>query len=233
MEEITVRYDQILRRIDEAKQVAPHNREVTLLAVSKRQPLSRVQALQDAIAPEQLSLGENYVQEYREKKSSLGPHIAHLIGPLQSNKAREAVSLFDVIESVHSEKIAQVLEKEAARAKREVSVFLQVNISQDQHKSGLTEEEFLELVRGWPQQHQWLHLRGVMTITAEYSSPEMVRSDYRKLYCLAERAYKAFPESFRGGLPEISMGMSDDFDIAVQEGATVVRVGSALFGPRE
>ena len=233
MEEVRDRYEQILRRIEKAKQVAPHVREVILLAVSKRQPISRVQALQDAIAPEQLSLGENYVQEYREKQSSLRPHIAHLIGPLQSNKAREAVSLFDVIESVHSEKIAQVLEKEAARAKREVSVFLQVNISQDSHKSGLTESEFLELVRSWPHQHQWLDLRGVMTITADYSSPDLVRGDYRKLYCLAEHAYKAFPESFKGVPPEISMGMSDDFDIAVQEGATVVRVGSALFGPRE
>jgi len=232
MEEIKTRYEEILHRIQVAKKVAPHSRKVTLLAVSKKQPLERILFLQESCLEDSISLGENYVKEYREKRDRLRPHIAHLIGALQSNKAREAVALFDCIESVHSEKLAGVLEKEAARIERQIPVFLQINISQDSQKSGLSETEFLKLVKNWPVQHRWLLLRGVMTITMDYGEPQRVREDYRRLYNLAESAFAQFPESFGGIPPEISMGMSGDFDIAVEEGATVIRVGSALFGPR-
>ena len=135
-------YREILAVISDAKTRAPHERPVQLVCVSKRQPLKRIVALQEAVGRDDvLVLGENYVQEYRDKRGDLLPHRAHLIGPLQSNKAKEAVSLFDCIESVHSEKLAQNLEKEARRIEKTLPIFLQVNISDDEKKSGFSPEE--------------------------------------------------------------------------------------------
>lgn len=120
-----------------AKQKAPHQRTVKLVAVSKKQPVSRIRELQEGLQESgdgEVVLGENYVQEYGEKKNHLLPHQSHLIGALQTNKARDAVRLFDWIESVHSEKLAAALEKEALRQGKSLPILLQVNISADPQK---------------------------------------------------------------------------------------------------
>jgi pyridoxal phosphate enzyme (YggS family) len=226
--EIAGRLNEILARIAEAcARQPPQGQPVRLVAVSKRQPIERVRALYSALPlipnSPPLILGENYVQEWAEKREELPPPSeVHLIGPLQSNKAREAVRLFDVIESVHSSKLVTLISKEAQRANKVQRIFLQVNISGDSAKSGFSPDEIpkaLEQVRALPA----LSLEGLMTITREYATPEEARGDFRAMRSLRDRLNPALG---------LSMGMSSDFDIAIQEGATHVRVGSALFGSR-
>ena len=232
MEKILESFREIQQRIAEAKSKAPHGRDVRLVAVSKRQPLERIKALQEALGDEQLTLGENYVQEYRDKRESLLPHRVHLIGALQSNKAKDAVALFDCIESVHSEKVARALEKEAQKREKMLPVLLQINISDDPQKSGLSVGEFQTLAESWNEHFANLKLRGGMAITAYRENPEDSRDDFRRLYQVVNEVFEASSESFEGVPPEVSMGMSADYHIAIEEGATLVRVGSALFGER-
>ncbi|MCI5065542.1 YggS family pyridoxal phosphate-dependent enzyme [bacterium] len=239
---VKARYDEICLRISAAQARSRHERSVRLVAVSKRQPIERVRALQEALvdrrkgSSELLLLGENYVQEYAEKRDLLLPHFAHLIGPLQSNKAKAAVSLFSCIESVHRKKTAEVLQREAEKQGVRPAVLLQVNISADPEKAGFLPEEFLELLPGWAEQFPALQLHGGMTITAHHEASEAVREDYRRMNALVLEGFERYRESFVGDLvddlPVVSMGMSGDFEIAIEEGASLVRIGSALFGAR-
>jgi pyridoxal phosphate enzyme (YggS family) len=233
MESVVERYRDIQRRIAAARARSACKEPVRLVCVSKRISASTIRELQDALSgDEQLFLGESYVQEYREKRDALLPHSSTMIGALQRNKARDAVSLFDLIESVHSAKLALALEKEAKKQRKRVPVSLQVNISEDSLKAGFSSEEFRSVVSHWNDHFEWLQLCGVMTITAYYEEPEMARGDFRALTALAKEVFQAFPESFSVQAPDISMGMSSDFEVAIEEGATSVRVGSALFGAR-
>ena len=200
--------------------------EVTLVAVSKTVPAERLRA---AVAAGLTILAENRVQEGEAKAPLVDGATWHLVGPLQSNKARRALETFTVIQSVDSTDLARRLDRLAAEVRpgAPVPVLLQVNIDDDAAKAGFEPaalekalDEILELPR--------LDVRGLMTIGRLTDKPEDARRTFKALRELAERLRRGRP---RLGT-ELSMGMSADFDVAIEEGATIVRVGRALFGER-
>jgi PLP dependent protein len=198
---------------------------VRLVAVSKTVELSRLQA---AINAGQDLFGENYLQEARDKIAVLGTKVSwHLVGSLQSNKARGAVELFDLIHAVDRLRLAHALDAAAARQGKVQDVLIQVNQGGETTKSGVEPEaapELLQEVARLP------HLRvlGLMTMPPWFPDPETARPYFRALRELRDRLRNL------SGLPltELSMGMSGDFAVAVEEGATLVRVGTAIFGSR-
>ena len=203
--------------------------EVTLVAVSKTVEAGR---LHDAVAAGQTLFGENRVQEGAVKASEVPGARWHLIGPLQSNKARRALEVYDVIQSVESVGLAERLDR-LAREVRGVGradrypVLLQVNVDEDPAKAGFQPEalpEALDRLAGMDA----LDVRGLMTIGRLVEGAEAARPTFVALRALAERL-----RTDRTTLgPELSMGMTEDFEVAVEEGATIVRVGRALFGDR-
>lgn len=199
---------------------------VRLVAVSKTVPPERVRA---ALAAGLTDFGENRVQEAAGKAPLVPGARWHLVGPLQSNKARRAVELFDVIQSVDSVELAGRLGRVAAelRPGRPLPVLLQVNVDVDPHKAGFTPDGLaaaLPALLALPA----LRVVGLMTIGRLVGDPEEARPTFRRLRELSARLRAAQP----GLGPELSMGMSDDYPVAVEEGATIVRVGRALFGAR-
>ncbi|MFP6772022.1 MAG: YggS family pyridoxal phosphate-dependent enzyme [Alphaproteobacteria bacterium] len=193
--------------------------EADLVAVSKTQPAP---AIQQAIQAGQRVFGENRVQEamgkWPELKAAQGDVRLHLIGPLQTNKVRDAVALFDVIETVDRPKLARALAREMAKQDRGVDVFIQVNTGEEAQKAGVWPEDtdaFVALVRD----ELGLNLRGLMCI------PPMEEECSLHFALLRQIAR-------RNGLSELSMGMSADYETAIQFGATLVRVGTAIFGAR-
>ncbi len=168
--------------------------------------------------------GENYVQEFAEKRAALsdlqGAHF-HLIGHLQSNKARVACELFEVIQTLDSVKLAHNLEKAAQTSGTQLEVFLEIKLSGEINKAGAAPEEVPELI-GAVRQCSHLKLSGLMTMPPWSENAESSRPFFRKLSELAAQY----------GLPQLSMGMSNDFEVAIEEGATVIRIGTALFGAR-
>jgi len=200
---------------------------VTLVAVSKTVPASRIE---EAIAAGVQVLGENRVQEARGKIETIGRKVPwHLIGHLQTNKAGLAVSLFEMVHSVDTLRVAQALEREADRQGKRLPVLVQVNISGEASKSGVAPEEapaLLQSVAGMGH----LQIEGLMTIPPYAEDPEAGRPLFRRLRELRDRVNA---EGLAGeGLRHLSMGMSHDFEVAVEEGATMVRVGTLLFGER-
>jgi len=203
--------------------------EITLVAVSKTHP---AEVIREAIAAGVTDLGENRVQEAEGKIPEVGRHAArwHLIGHLQSNKARRAVELFDVIHSLDSVALAQRLDRMCVELNRqELPVMIQVDLGREAAKSGADEAEVLQLVEAL-KHCQRLRLSGLMTLPPYFDDPEQVRPFFRKLRELRDElsSRRAFGD-LRG---ELSMGMTHDYEIAIEEGATIVRVGTAIFGAR-
>jgi len=198
---------------------------VRLMAVSKNQPPSRVA---EAAAAGLRLFGENRVQEAKVK-IPLGPgHLEwHFIGHLQSNKARDAVSLFRVVQGVDSLALAMELHKQAVKQARTLPVLLEVNVAGESSKFGWNPDrllaEFLEL-----NALSRLEVHGLMTIAPYAVDPERVRPVFRRLRELRDRC----SDLLGAPLPVLSMGMSGDLEVAIEEGATLVRVGTALFGER-
>lgn len=193
--------------------------EVTLVAVSKGVPVERVRA---ALASGITELGENRVQEAGPKIDALGRGARwHLVGHLQGNKAARAAALFDVIHSVDSARLLEALD---ARAVRPLDVLLQVNVAREPQKSGVAPEALPELVRGAAALHL-VRIVGLMTIAPLGADPARVRAVFRRLRELRGEAGRLLGAP----LPHLSMGMSDDFELAVEEGATIVRIGRAIF----
>ena len=211
--------------------------EVTLVAVSKRQPLPIVQELVALAQARGINpvLGESYVQELKAKRAAIGTAAAfHLIGPLQSNKVRDAVKVADVIESVHSISVLQAIAAEARKIGKKQSVFLQVNISEDSAKSGFSPHEVAAAVEEARSMADAVSLQGLMTITALYDTPEEARGDFQRMATLRDELVQlGLHTAFEGSRIKLSMGMSADFGVAIEEGADLVRVGTALFGERE
>jgi pyridoxal phosphate enzyme (YggS family) len=227
VEAFAVAHRDVLRRIgDSAVRVGRDPAAVTLVAVSKTVPASRVRA---AVAAGLDVLGENRVQEAAAKIPEVPGARWHLLGPLQSNKARRATELFDVIESVHDLELATRLDGLARETlgDRGLRVLLQVNVDGDPAKAGFAPEA-LEAATGRLDTLGALDIRGLMTIGRLAADPEEARPTFAALRVLSERLRTRWP---RLG-PELSMGMTDDFEVAVEEGATIVRVGRALFGAR-
>jgi pyridoxal phosphate enzyme (YggS family) len=200
---------------------------VTLVAVSKTVPAERLQA---AIAAGLTTLGENRVQEAADKIPALSGATWHLVGPLQSNKARRAIELFDVIQSVDSIELGTRLDRIGAEARpgTRLPVLLQVNVDDDPAKAGFEVGELpaaIDVLAAC----ESLDLRGLMTIGWLVADPAEARATFRRLRVLSEELRAADHDLG----PDLSMGMSDDYPVAIEEGATIVRVGRAIFGERE
>jgi pyridoxal phosphate enzyme (YggS family) len=201
---------------------------IRLVAVSKRFPAS---SIQKAIEGGQLLFGENYIQEAVQKKAEIGDMaVFHFIGHLQSNKVKAAVQTFQMIETVDRLKLAVALDNELKLQGRSMDILVQVNIGEEPQKSGVLPQDTENLLsRITPLSN--LRVRGLMTIPPYAEDPEQTRPYFRALRLLADqlRVKKYFFDSTR---VELSMGMSSDYPIAIEEGATLIRVGTAIFGTR-
>ena len=202
--------------------------EIKLLAVSKHIDISKIK---EAYEYGQLLFGENYVQEAREKIDQLEKSISwHFIGHLQSNKAKLAAQLFQMIETVDRFKIAQVLNTHAAELGKTLDILLQLNIGQEKQKSGVDPQDakqFLSKLRGLEN----LRVRGLMIMPPFFIDSEKTRPYFRALKKMADRFQEQGYFADNASVV-LSMGMSNDFTVAIEEGSTQVRVGTAIFGKR-
>lgn len=214
---------EVRQKIENAARKVGRNPDyIKLVAVSKTQPSSIVE---EAISAGAAVFGENKVQEAESKIEEIGREVCewHLIGHLQKNKARKAVKLFDVIETLDSIELAKRLERICIEENQEqLKVFLQVDLGLEETKSGIVENDLPEIIE-FLKNCQRLKLIGLMIIPPYFQEAEKVRPYFRKLREIRD-------EILPNG--ELSMGMSHDFEIAVEEGATFVRVGTAIFGSR-
>ena len=224
--------DRVLDRIADACARAGRDPAgVTLVAVSKTVPAERLAA---AVGAGLTILGENRVQEAESKVGPVGRAEWHLVGPLQSNKTKRAVAIFDMVESVDSVELAGRLDRLAAQLRpgRMLPVLLQVNVDRDQAKSGF-EPSDLEAHLTAMAALDHIEIRGLMTVGRLVDRAEDARATFADLRRLSERLRSGTAGDGRPILgPELSMGMSDDYSVAIEEGATIVRVGRALFGDR-
>lgn len=208
-------------RIKELRSELPTH--VRLVAVSKFKPAADIR---EAYEAGQRDFGENYVQEMVSKSEELPADIRwHFIGHLQTNKVKYIVPFVHLIHSVDSVKLLREVSKQAANSGRVIDCLLQVHIAQEDTKSGLTEEEFLGLLAGPVPGH--VRITGVMGMSTFTDDPEVVRREFRELKRIFEEGKRLLPE-----MKEISMGMSGDWPLAVEEGSTMVRIGSTIFGAR-
>ncbi len=229
-EEIAERRRHILAHIARAcERVGRDPGEVALLAVTKTHPAETVR---NAARAGITRFGENRVAEGAAKIEALRGELAglewRLIGPLQANKAKPALQYFVVVESLDRERLAARLDALLAAEGRSLPVLLEFNLASETSKSGAppgAAEAFADAVLAFPH----LEVRGVMAVPPFTTDPEAARPYFRQLRQIRERLSDRFGRPF----PEISMGMSHDFEVAVEEGATEVRIGTALFGPRE
>jgi PLP dependent protein len=219
--------ERVLGRIaDAAARAGRDPTSVTLVAVSKTVPVQRLVA---AAAAGLTTLGENRVQEAEGKVDAVVGAAWHLVGPLQSNKVRRALEVFDTIQSVDSLELARRIDRLATdvRPAERVPVLLQVNVDDDPAKAGFSSAA-IEQQLGEILALEQLHVRGLMTVGRLVERPADARPTFVALRSLRDRLRARFPALGS----ELSMGMSDDYEIAVEEGATIVRVGRALFGER-
>jgi pyridoxal phosphate enzyme (YggS family) len=202
--------------------------DVTIIAVSKTRTIAEIKQV---LAAGLNHLGENRVQELQEKWPTLGGRATwHLIGSLQTNKVKPAVEMAGLIHSLDRDSLAQALAREAERLGAPVNVLVQVNVSGEESKHGIAPAELEPFLRR-VSQGGGLHVQGLMTMAPHASDPELARPHFRRLRELArELGTLGLPHV---NLQQLSMGMSGDFEVAVEEGATLVRVGTAIFGARE
>ena len=210
-----------------AERAARRAEEVTLVAVSKTFPAESIRAAFEAGVRH---FGENRVQEWEAKQPQVADLAAtwHLIGHLQSNKARRAAHLFHRVDSVDSLPLAQKLDAAASVEGKRLPVLIEVHMGGEATKSGAAESELVPLAEGVAALAH-LELLGLMTLPPYFEQADLVRPYFRKLRELQEGLRKALGKP----LPVLSMGMSHDFEIAIEEGATEIRVGTALFGERQ
>lgn len=218
-------YDSVLQTLNNAARAAGRPDGVRLLAVSKTQPATAVAAL---AALGQRAFGENYVQEGLEKARELaGLGLEwHLIGHLQSNKCRDAAEHFDWLQSLDRAKLVEALNRHRPTDRPPLNVLIQVNIDGEASKSGCAPEQITDLAAAVAAAPR-LRLRGLMAIPEPAPDPMQRRAGFQRLQALYRQLQAGFP-----GVDTLSMGMSEDFELAIAEGATLVRVGSKLFGPR-
>ena len=228
MIDVPANFQKIMGCIHEAALKCGRNpTEIKLLAAAKSQS---VQAIRAALGAGVTLIGENYVQEAADKKKLITESIEwHMIGHLQRNKAKLAQELFDVIESLDNLALGRELDKEAAKRGQIVRAFIEVNLAGEESKSGIAKNEvagLLERISGLA----CVRVEGLMTVPPFRENLEEVRPYFRELRELRDSLNSVnFPNV---QLKELSMGMTHDFTVAIEEGATIVRVGTALFGPR-
>ena len=215
----------VRRRIERAAQKSGLNGEdITLIAVTKTHPASVVE---DAILNGITDIGENRIQEAVEKyKNVRESAVWHMVGHLQRNKVRTALRVFDMIHSVDSLDLAAEIDK---RASGVIDILIEVNIGEEESKSGVMPGEALEFLKGL-RAFSNLSCKGLMTIPPPFEDIEKVRPYFREVARIQKEANRE--NIFEHPLTHLSMGMTNDFDIAIEEGATMVRIGQALFGER-
>jgi len=201
---------------------------IQLVAVTKRTP---VEAIREAIEAGITAIGENRIQEALTKFPEIGRDVQwHLVGHLQSNKAGPAAELFDLIHSVDSLRIAQALSRSASQSGRDLDILIQVNTSGEETKFGVSPQEalpLLEKIHDLP----GIHVKGLMTIGPFRPNPEEARPSFHSLRRLSEKIRSLNIDGVE--MTRLSMGMSGDFEVAIEEGANLVRIGTSVFGPRE
>lgn len=222
--------DRVRERIEAAcRRAGRRPGEVKLLAVSKTVSPERIR---EAFEAGVRDFGENRVQEAAAKRPALAELQVrwHLVGHLQSNKAKPARELFQWIHSLDSAKLAHKLHQAAGPSGERLPVLIEVNLGEESAKSGVGEDEVIPLARE-VSRLETLELRGLMTLPPFFEDPERARPFFRRLRELAGRVDgERLPSVAR---LELSMGMTNDFEVAIEEGATIVRIGTAIFGPRE
>jgi pyridoxal phosphate enzyme (YggS family) len=211
-----------------AKRAGRDPSSVKLIVVTKTVDTDRIN---EAIAAGALILGENRVQEAKEKIEKLGPIASwHLIGSLQKNKAKYAVKLFYMIHSVDNLQLAKEIDKQAAKINKVQDVLIEVSIAGEETKAGVALRDALTLIKEAAMLKN-ISIKGLMTMPPFSSNPEDSRPYFRKLRELSESVAK---EHIPGAsMKELSMGMSGDYEVAIEEGSTMVRVGTAIFGERK
>lgn len=229
-EQLAARFAAVRERIAAAAQACGRQaEEVKLIAISKTHPASVIRTLIELGASD---LGENRVQEAEEKIAEIGrKHLRwHLVGHLQANKARRAVNLFEVIHSLDSLDLARRLDRLCGEEGREtLPILIQVDLGHEETKSGIDESELTHMVEGL-ESLTHLELIGLMTLPPFFDDAEQSRPFFRRLRELRDEL--ASRGSFGDRRGELSMGMTHDFEVAIQEGATMVRIGTAIFGER-
>jgi pyridoxal phosphate enzyme (YggS family) len=228
MVDVAGNYRQILARINEAAVKCRRNpKDIKLLGASKSQSIDAIRAAIDA---GMTLIGENYVQEAKEKKDRISESVEwHMVGHLQRNKARAAIELFDIIESLDNLMLARELDKEATKRGKKVRVFIEVNLGNEESKSGIAKTQVASLLE---EAAKLSHLRveGLMTVPPFHENLNEMRPYFRELSELREKLNELRLPNV--DLRELSMGMTHDYPVAIEEGATIVRIGTALFGPR-
>lgn len=221
-------WQRLLARIAQAAERAgrsPH--EITVVAVSKTRSIAEIQ---EAFAVGQHIFGENKPQELCEKQQQLPQASWHLVGHLQTNKVKYIAPFVQMIHSLDSTKLAAEINRQAQKQHRVIPCLLQFNISNEPSKGGLSAPELENLLQQYPSFAN-LRIEGLMGMAQETEDTQLINSQFRSLFSLREKL-RATHKSILGDLPVLSMGMSDDFEIAIEAGATHIRVGSTLFGHR-
>ena len=228
MVDVTANYRKVLERISEgAAKCGRDPKGIKLLAASKSQSVSQIRA---AIEAGIRLFGENYVQEAKEKREQINESVEwHMIGHLQRNKVKAALDLFEIIQSLDNLELAKELDKEGRNRGRIVRAFVEVNLAGEESKSGIAKEKVVPLLRQIGEMAN-LRVEGMMAVPPFREDPEEVRP-----YFSALRKFQMEINALKVpilDLKELSMGMTHDFPVAIEEGATLVRIGTALFGPR-
>lgn len=211
-----------------AERAGHHYNEITLVAVSKTKPLELIKV---AHRLGMTHFGENRIQEALSKIEDFHPQDVswHMIGHVQSNKANRVARVFDCVQSVDSLHIAQALDRHAVERERRLPILLQINVAGEASKEGMTPQEAPKLARqiaALP----GLEIQGLMTIAPLVQDPEEVRPVFRALRQMRDRLQDELPDC---SWQHLSMGMTDDYTVAIEEGATIVRIGRAIFGERK
>jgi PLP dependent protein len=229
MTDVAVNWQAVRTRVAAAARRAGRDPQaVRIIAVAKTKP---VEMIEQAVAAGATDIGENYVQEAAEKiPRVVAPATWHLIGHLQRNKAARAVELFQLIHTLDSVAFGEVLARHAERRAQQVRVLIEVNIGGEATKRGVAAADVATLLAKLAHQ-QWLVIDGLMAIPPPDASAESARPYFRGLRELRDRLRNDAPAN--APLRELSMGMTDDFELAIEEGATMVRIGRAIFGERQ
>jgi hypothetical protein len=229
MVDVAGNYQKILDRISEiAEKCGRYPREVKVLGAAKSQSVGLIRL---AIASGVTLIGENYVQEAEAKKSQVPESVEwHMIGHLQRNKAKAAVEIFDLIETLDSVALARELEKQGKRIGKKIRTFVEVNLAGEESKSGISKDDLASLLESIAMLDH-VAVEGLMTVPPFREDPEESRPYFRELRELKDKFNaQRIPHV---DLQELSMGMTHDYPVAIEEGATILRIGTALFGPRK
>ncbi len=215
------------RIYDSCLKVGRNPDEVTIVAVTKTVPIEKIK---EAINSGIKDIGENRVQELLEKRNSIENVKWHFVGHLQTNKVKYIVDFIHLIHSVDSLKLAIEIDKRAKKINRIIDILIEVNTSGEKTKYGVEPEKTIELVKQISENCEFLRIKGLMTVAAFLPDPEEVRPMFRLLRELKDEISNLNLKNVE--MKHLSMGMSNDFEVAVEEGATIVRIGTAIFGPR-